>query len=1147
MLENFFDEEELFDSTPISKEDNCAKNLEIPLEPKNKTNFVGFFNQGATCYLNSSLQVLYNTPLFKKLIYDLPLCLNDLSEINNDFIKMGNKYLILINIQKLFIKLNFYNVKSLYTKELTDSFNWNENEGRDQQDSQEFFRLLLFDILDRILKNTQFNETIENMYKIDFYSFMQCMSCDNLNKKMESDYVLPIQVIGFKNLTDSLFNNFGRKEKISDYFCENCKQKVQLQKYQKILKLPEYLIFGLNRFSFDYNTFERIKVNSKFDFPLEINMKNYCIDENEEEDKKNENYDYELYAIIIHSGTPYSGHYFAYIRDLTGQGNWELIKEEKKKEEKKEEEKNEEKKEDEKKEEENKEEENIKEEKKEEEKNENEENKEEENKEEENKYEGKNKKKNKKNKRKQNKKNQNNKNQNNKNNKNNKKENNKKKEQPEEPYSKFDNLDFPIPYSNQDLSKNWFEFNDTSISSIPVGRLQKLFKGKSSAYMLFYIKKNSNTKISYSIPNYLQNYVDDLNHEIEEKRKIYNEEKNSFVINIYDYSSNIIKEEDFIFKIKDKNSFVEKKVKFDNNLNVLINNEKIIYLFELDEKNLFINIKNKIVFNDKNLKENDFYHNCKIFIVDNNFNEKFVINNEIRILHFLYEKNNFDLNVFENDYLNDIKLKLKNKLNLNNLNFNIYFEGNKNKKIYIENNKTVKDLHLQKKKNLFIDFNTELNNNNEQNNIEINNNNKNKENLFKIISTYEEETKMLEINKNSTYNDLYDLIKKDYNFNENFRIFINKKIISKDQFNNQIKINNVDNDNEINITIEKGEIYNQNEILLNILYLKNKEINQMGFILDPNKTTLNTLKKEFKDILTENNNEFNENDYKFFTVDAFNEPNKKIKTETIPLINLKLNDHETLYLKYVKDIPEELAYVNIFKSKFSENYYDLLDHFEEININEENNKNNLNYILNKDDSIKSIKDKITNNNDNINIRLRVIGKFNQLERILKNDTLTIKDYNLENPINLFYEELTDNNLLTKNDEILLIFQKVENKTFTNKKIINIKTTDLNIEFLYNLVKEKYNIENKFYLSKYIRGLYNFEVLYKSDNKNIHLKKILKDSDWIIILESEKEKISNEDFFTLKDEENKKIKNIKKKENKTKKQIYEKPLRINLDD
>ena len=114
-------------------------------------------------------------------------------------------------------------------------------------------------------------------------------------------------------------------------------------------------------------------------------------------------------------------------------------------------------------------------------------------------------------------------------------------------------------------------------------------------------------------------------------------------------------------------------------------------------------------------------------------------------------------------------------------------------------------------------------------------------------------------------------------------------------------------------------------------------------------------------------------------------------------------------------------------------------------------------------------------------------------------------------------------------------------------MINIKITDLNIEFLYNIVKEKYKIENKFYLSKYIRGLYNFEILFKTDNKNIHLKKILKDSDWIIILESEKEKVSNEDFFTLKDEENKKIKNIKKKENKNKKQIYEKPLRINLDD
>ena len=33
---------------------------------------------------------------------------------------------------------------------------------------------------------------------------------------------------------------------------------------------------------------------------------------------------YDLFAVVIHSGTPYSGHYHAYIRDTLQEGNWRV-------------------------------------------------------------------------------------------------------------------------------------------------------------------------------------------------------------------------------------------------------------------------------------------------------------------------------------------------------------------------------------------------------------------------------------------------------------------------------------------------------------------------------------------------------------------------------------------------------------------------------------------------------------------------------------------------------------------------------------------------------------------------------------------------------------------------------------------------------
>lgn len=79
------------------------------------------------------------------------------------------------------------------------------------------------------------------------------------------------------------------------------------------MKLPEILTFSLNRFDFDYNTFERIKINSEFSFTSEI--ESYLLMEESHQT-------YELYSVIIHSGSAHGGHYHCYIKDLFKDKQW---------------------------------------------------------------------------------------------------------------------------------------------------------------------------------------------------------------------------------------------------------------------------------------------------------------------------------------------------------------------------------------------------------------------------------------------------------------------------------------------------------------------------------------------------------------------------------------------------------------------------------------------------------------------------------------------------------------------------------------------------------------------------------------------------------------------------------------------------------
>ena len=84
-----------------------------------------------------------------------------------------------------------------------------------------------------------------------------------------------LQVKGFKGVNESLEQLFAVDE-LDGVECETCQKKTTQLKCPKISKFPPVLTFCLNRLEMDYTTWERKKINDKFEYPLELDLSKYA-------------------------------------------------------------------------------------------------------------------------------------------------------------------------------------------------------------------------------------------------------------------------------------------------------------------------------------------------------------------------------------------------------------------------------------------------------------------------------------------------------------------------------------------------------------------------------------------------------------------------------------------------------------------------------------------------------------------------------------------------------------------------------------------------------------------------------------------------------------------------------------------------------
>ena len=284
-------------------------------ESRSAHGYAGIENLGCICYMNAMIQQFFMVPSLRYSILNV----ND-QKPPNPKPPLGVDDNVLHQFQRMFAHLEA--TERICYNPTQFCFAFKDQDGKPtnisiQQDAQEFLNLIL-DRLEFSLKHTQEKYLLQNIFGGKTCNRLICKGgCGNIRDNYEDFLNLSLGVKRNNTLYESL-SKFVAEEQISDFFCEKCNKKVNVVKRACLSDLPNILIIHLQRLVFNYDTLTNDKINSRLEFPKELDLDPYTVEglEKKEDVEVKEGAKcskYKLVGVVVHIGTADMGHYISYI------------------------------------------------------------------------------------------------------------------------------------------------------------------------------------------------------------------------------------------------------------------------------------------------------------------------------------------------------------------------------------------------------------------------------------------------------------------------------------------------------------------------------------------------------------------------------------------------------------------------------------------------------------------------------------------------------------------------------------------------------------------------------------------------------------------------------------------------------------------
>lgn len=246
----------------------------------NTNKITGLSNIGNTCFINSSLQILFN-------------CNNLVSFMLESKFENIN----LIKYQRTFFDYFNTNTETLGPVILLNRYKTINNKyfGNSQEDSHEYLTFIIDDLYE--LSKNEYQDVIKKFFDISLETRITCSECNYCTSSKFSEKILSLSITNKSTLNECL-DDFLNHEILDTWKCDKCSVKNAIKQIH-IIDVPTYLIIGLKRFEFNNNRFE--KNISTIEILNELSIHNT---------------NYELKGIIFHFGNQNYGHYMAAINKL---------------------------------------------------------------------------------------------------------------------------------------------------------------------------------------------------------------------------------------------------------------------------------------------------------------------------------------------------------------------------------------------------------------------------------------------------------------------------------------------------------------------------------------------------------------------------------------------------------------------------------------------------------------------------------------------------------------------------------------------------------------------------------------------------------------------------------------------------------------